>query len=229
MSKLISLAIETTCRRGGLALGEDGEMVERIMFDASHRHAVQIVGRMDELLKRHRLAAGDVGELYVSAGPGSFTGTRIGITVARTMAQAVAGLKTVSVPTAHAVALNAEGMEWRNLGVVMASKDDQVYACLFARQDGGIVQQGSPAVLGAEELLGQFPRPILLIGEALDHVDLSGEGVTIGPSEAYLPDPAAVWKLGRQAAIAGNFTEAAALLPIYPRKPEAQRLWEKNH
>lgn len=228
MKPLISLAIETTCRQGGLALGKDDVLVEEDLFDASRRHAVRIVRRMDNLLKSHGLNPGDVDELYVSAGPGSFTGTRVGITVARTMAQVSHSLKVVAVSTAQAIARNAEDLDWRHLGVVMSSKDNQVYAALFERRDDEAVLTCPGEMVDAADFLARSPRPILLIGEALDHVELSGEGVSYAPRDLFLPRPGGVWYIGRRESSAGHFTDDRQLLPIYPRKPEAQRLWENK-
>ena len=83
----VSLAIETSCRAGGVALGRGDELLGVIDFEASARHAVQLVPRLHELLEGASLRPEDVDELYVSVGPGSFTGLRIGLTVARTMGQ----------------------------------------------------------------------------------------------------------------------------------------------
>ena len=82
-----------------MALGVGERLIDRIDFDASSRHATHLVVRLRELLLRHDLSPSRVGELYVSAGPGSFTGVRVGVTVARTVAQAVSGLACVPVPS----------------------------------------------------------------------------------------------------------------------------------
>ena len=104
MKNNVSLAIETSSRGGGVALGADGLLKDAIQFDASARHATQLLCHIDELFKRAGAARRDLKELYVSTGPGSFTGLRIGITVARTLGQLIEGLQIVAVPTAEAVA-----------------------------------------------------------------------------------------------------------------------------
>ncbi|MBC8372018.1 MAG: tRNA (adenosine(37)-N6)-threonylcarbamoyltransferase complex dimerization subunit type 1 TsaB, partial [Planctomycetes bacterium] len=83
MEPPISLAIETSCRTGGVALGRGDELIGAIDFDASCRHAVQLVPRLAELLETASLRPADVDELYVSTGPGGFPGLRVGLAAAR--------------------------------------------------------------------------------------------------------------------------------------------------
>ncbi len=274
-----SVAIETSCRAGGLALARGEELVRVVRFDASYRQATQLILRLDELLRPDGLRPQDIAGLYVSVGPGSFTGLRVGVTVARTLAQAVAldgrsgpgdgpvsGLRLVAVPTLLAVAENARDLEWEHLGVVMDHKEGEIYAAVFARGTGehplrvaGVLpastvdvspaETGAGAAVGAPRraaaedadstphecgtvlpiasFLARAPRPIVLIGEALEFAEMQGEGVSHAPPELNLPTPEGVWRVGRRLAAGGRFTDPAHLLPLYARKPEAVRLWEK--
>ncbi len=225
----ISLAIETTCRLGGVALGVGDALRTAIEFDASQRHATHLVTRLQELLRSADLRPADVDELYVSVGPGSFTGTRVGVTVARTMGRALPGLRLVAVPSPAAVAENLRDIPWSHLAVVLDAKEDAVHATLFARTpDGGIVPDGEPRVIRVPELLASAPKPLLVTGEGAGYHDLTGEGVTLAPDDTRLPRPEGVWRVGRRMAAAGQFTDALHLLPTYVRPPEAVRLWEKR-
>jgi len=225
----ISVAIETSCSVGGAVLGIGDAPAEVVEFDASSRHAVHLIFRLEQLLSSRGLQPRDVDHVYVSAGPGSFTGLRLGITAARTLGQFVPGLKCVAVPTAWAVAENVRALQWRHLGVVLDAKDELVCAALFERQAGEAVLSHGPELLSVEEFLAQAPRPLLLNGEALRHQEVSADGVELAGPELHLPKPESVWRVGRRLAAAGQFTEYAKLLPIYARGPEAVRLWEKRH
>jgi len=228
MGQGVSIAIETSSRRGGVAVGFGPEMLEAVEFAADRRHAVQLIGRLDELLRRHGHGPGNVREVYVSVGPGSYTGLRVGITVGRTLAQATGQIRCVVVPTVQAVAENAEDLDCRHLGVVMDAKDGDVYAALFSRRGGRIVPAGEPSIMPARQFAEQAPKPITLIGEGLWYQDLSGKGITRGDESLYLPTAAGVWAVGRRGAEAGDFHDYHTLQPIYLRKPEAVRLWEKR-
>lgn len=228
MKPVVSMAIETSCRAGGVALGSGDALDRTIAFDSSARHATQVVSRARELLSDAGLRPADLNELYVSSGPGSFTGLRVGVTVARTLGQLLPRLRCVGVPTTAAVAENARDLDWKHLGVIMDARDRDVYAALFARRATEIAPDGAPGVVDAQEFLASAPRPLTLVGEGLAHHELRDRGVTIAEPRLYLPTPEGVWRVGRRMARDGQFTPAGELLPVYARRPEAVRLWEKR-
>ena len=226
----ISIAIETSCRVGGLAVGADDTIIASECFDATRRHATVLIARMDALLRAGGFGPGDIDEVYVSAGPGSFTGIRVGVTVARTLAQACPSVRCVCVHTPQAVAENTRDMDWQHLAVILAAKGDSIYTALFERSDDGeIVPAGQAEVMSVTQLVERAPRPLLVTGEALAHHPLTGEGITQVDESLYLPTAEGVWRVGRRLARQGKFTEYHQLLPIYSRKPEAVRLWESRN
>ena len=241
MDKPISIAIETSCRCGGVALGAGDELIECVAFEAARRHAVQLVAQLDELLGRHGLAAADLDEVYVSVGPGSFTGLRIGITVANVLAQSVAGLRCVAVPTVEAVAENAAkaGLDG-HIGVIMDAKDS-IYAAVFTNKGTDTItppqalpeertmstERGSygicPLICSVEKFLADAPRPITLLGEGLGYHPISGEGITIADERLWLPTAEGVWRVGRRMASAGRFAQPGQIRPLYLRRPAAEK------
>ena len=104
-----ALAIETSARTGSIAAVDQGLVVAEQQFEHGLQHAAQIIPIIDRLCRGqggHGWAPRDIAELYVSAGPGSFTGLRIGVTLAKTMALA-SGVKLVAVPTVRVLVDNA--------------------------------------------------------------------------------------------------------------------------
>jgi len=241
VNRPISIAIETSSRRGGAALGAGEELLAEADFDASARHGVQLVGRLAELVASASLRPSDLEEVYVSVGPGSFTGTRIGVTVARTLAHAVGGIRCVAVPGPDAVAEAARQLDWRHLGVILDARGGLIHATRFDRPGPGegragddAVRTGPGRVIAPADFLAQTPRPLMLLGEGLGYHDLRADGVTIPRPDAtdappHVPTAASVWRVGRRLAAAGRFTEPAELLPIYSRTPRAQRVWDEKH
>jgi len=228
MGQTVSIAIESSCRAGGVALGLDDRLARTRPFDASARHATQLIACLDELLVGEGLRPPDIDQIYVSAGPGSFTGLRIGITVARTLGQTLPGARLVAVPTPQAVADNAASLPWRHLAVILDAKGDHVYVAPFTRRGDQIIP-APPAVMPAKQFLDTSPRPVLLIGEGLWHHELAGDGVERADEERYYPTAEGVWRVGRRLAVAGEFVDAGQVLPVYAREPEAVRLWEERH
>jgi tRNA threonylcarbamoyladenosine biosynthesis protein TsaB len=226
--QIVSIAIETSCRYGGVALGIGQRLIREIAFDASSRHATALVVQLKELLSGQALTPGDVDELYVSCGPGSFTGVRVGVTVARTLAQVRPGLRCVAVHTPAAVAHGARGLPWQRLAVVLDAREDMVHVTRFVRQGEGVVQEGPSQVLTDARPDDICPPPATLIGEGLLYHRIEAAGLMIAPPELYMPTAGNVWAVGRAMAAAGEFTEHHRLLPVYARAPEAVRLWEQR-
>lgn len=213
----ISIAIETSCRTGGIALGLGDRIVQTVTFPAASRHATSLVQNLKDLLESHHLSAGDVNHVYVSAGPGSFTGIRVGITVARTLAQAVADLQCVAVQTTQAVAWNARLLDWDNLAVIADARGGEIHATIFTRSGEAIVPAGEPTISTAEQFLASAPTPLLLTGEGLAYHDLTARCDSLADESLHLPTPQGVWHVARKLAKQDLFTEYHTLLPIYTR------------
>jgi tRNA threonylcarbamoyladenosine biosynthesis protein TsaB len=234
MADTISIAIETSSRAGAVALGCGDKIIQTRTLGPSGKHASELLAQMDIMLKEANLVPRDIGEVYISVGPGSFTGLRVGITVARTMGQMIPGMKLVSVNTPLAIAENFLSDSWENLGVLLASKRTgvgcaSVHGTLIRRNGDGNPAVVETVVASVGDVLGKFPLPILFTGEALQYVELEQtEGITIAESDTFYPRPEGVWKVGRRFAAEGKFTPFNQLLPVYSRKPEAVRLWEEK-
>lgn len=226
--------METSCRRGSVALGIGEKPVASMDIGTSGRHAAELVARMDEMLRQAGLTHQDVDELYVSVGPGSFTGLRVGITAARVWAQLRSDLKLVAVPTPLGIAENIAGDEWTHLAVLLAAKEKTVHATLIKKSDECFELCGKSVLVQPENLLDIFPTPLILAGEAIEFCGdevaelLKNDGVLLADESKWMPTAEGVWHAGKKLAAAGEFTEFDLLVPVYARRPEAVRLWEKR-
>lgn len=139
--RMTVLAIETSSSRGGLAvLGGEGREGE-ISFPEGLVHAREIAGRLEELLRQSGLRPRDLRGIAVSAGPGSFTGLRVGITAAKTLGLAlgipVVGESSLAVLAANAIFSPPDGREGaaaasgRALVPVATGGRDFVYGAAF--------------------------------------------------------------------------------------------------
>ncbi|HNX27293.1 MAG TPA: tRNA (adenosine(37)-N6)-threonylcarbamoyltransferase complex dimerization subunit type 1 TsaB [Phycisphaerae bacterium] len=232
----ISVAIETSCRLGAVALGIGDKMISSRMLGTSGRHAAELVACLDEMLREAAIKPGDVNELYVSVGPGSFTGLRVGITVARTWSQLTEGLRLFAVPTSLAVAYNYVNDDWRQMCVMLAAKEHTVHATLLTKDNGRISIIGKPVLLDPITAIETMPRPLTVAGEALGFCGetlkklSAADGITIAAESHWLPEIFSLWHAGNElAATDGCLTDFEHLLPEYARRPEAVRLWEHKH
>lgn len=83
---MINLFIDTCTKYLILALYEDNDVIEYLQIEADNNLSVLLLPKIDELLKKANLKINDVDRIYVVNGPGSFTGIRIGVTTAKTIA-----------------------------------------------------------------------------------------------------------------------------------------------
>lgn len=229
----ISLAIETTCRAGGVAMGLGETLRDQRPLGTTGRHAAELLAQIDEMLVQAEKTPGDVGEFYVSVGPGSFTGIRVGVTVARTLAQVQPAVSLVAVPTPLAIAQQVCSAPWEHLAVFLAAKEGAAHITPITRDaSGGPILAGEAVLATPDEFFAD--REDLdrwhVAGEALGFCDLPpaclAAGVTLADQADWLPRIESVWQVGWRLARAGQFTPYAQLRPVYARRPEAVRLWD---
>ena len=107
MSRRLLLAIDTTSEFGSLALAEDGpeggKVLEEVAMHSPDGFAHVMFPEIEALLARHNLKITDIDGFAAAAGPGSFTGVRVGLTAAKGLADAT-GRKAVAVSNLQAVA-----------------------------------------------------------------------------------------------------------------------------
>lgn len=224
-----NLAIECSGRRGSVTLGLDDAIIETAAIPEQRRHTVELMPTIDALFQKHALTPRDLAEVYLSIGPGSFTGLRIGVAAARMLALTL-GVRIAAVPTLDVLVRNAPP-EFQRVAPCLALKSDRVYAGVFRRCDQGWHTEVPPALVTLEELLSTAKTPVALLGDPLPpHASFPDDaGVTVLPIELATPRSEVVWELGHAMARRGEFADAAALVPLYIRPPEAVELWDRRH
>jgi tRNA threonylcarbamoyladenosine biosynthesis protein TsaB len=183
---------------------------------------------IDRLVTRAGWTPRDIDEIYVSVGPGSFTGLRVGVTVAKTLAFAT-GAKLVAVPSAEILALNAPP-EARNVIVVLDAKRDQIFSACFSREKAGWHLEEPAHLDSLVAMLERSPRPVHLIGEGIPFhakfLPQSDASVIVTTEETWQARAAGVVEIGFAMARRGRFIDAQTLAPVYVRMPEAEEKWE---
>lgn len=97
------LAIDTTGEFGSLALADGGRIIEEVALDSPDGYAHIVFVEIERLLARHELKITGIEGFAAAAGPGSFTGVRVGLTAAKGLAEAT-GRKVVAVSNLQALA-----------------------------------------------------------------------------------------------------------------------------
>jgi tRNA threonylcarbamoyladenosine biosynthesis protein TsaB len=180
---------------------------------------------IDRLTRGRGWSPTQIDHVYVSAGPGSFTGLRIGITLAKTLALAT-GCKIVAVPSALVLLANADDHA-REVLIVLDAKRGQIFTARFARVDAtsswAEVEAAHLDTLAA--MLSRAARPVHLIGEGIPyHLSAIPDSpdVIVTDESLWRARAQAVAAIGSELARDGQFTDPLKLTPIYVRLPEAE-------
>ena len=181
-----NLAIETSGRAGSLCLGRGDELLdeEAIPPQAGGGASSDLMTHLDALCRRHGVTPAQIGEVYLSVGPGSFTGLRIGVTVTKMLAQTL-GVKVVAVPTLNVLAQNAP-TDVRHVAACLNMKKETVYCGVFEWCCQRWLPRDQPQLRTMRQLLGAAPRPIAILGDPLPAEEPPAEPA---PGWAKAPPP----------------------------------------
>ncbi len=226
------LAIETSGRRGGVALlAGDGEgaprLVEETYLAEGLRHARDLVPTLRAVCERAGVAPRTVDALAVSIGPGSFTGIRIGVTLAKFVAHD-AGAAVVPVPSLRAMAENAPP-DRSPVACIRDAKRRGLYASVFARRGEDLEETFGPALIPPDDLAARLPPGTLVLGRGVPKAREALADFDLAPEALWDVRPSAVARLGHAAWQAGATADPLRLEPVYLRRPEAEEVWERRH
>lgn len=163
------LGIETATVGCSTAVVMNGRVLAESMSDRPRAHAERLLAQVDEVITKAGLKIPDVEGLAVSIGPGSFTGLRIGLSVAKGLAWST-GKRLAGVSTLKALARKArdtgEPGEGSLLLTVIDSRKGEVYCRLDRMIHGGLVAEWDERSVSIERLLSELPSdPIVATGE----------------------------------------------------------------
>lgn len=223
------IAIETSSRKGSVALGLGAMLLAERDFATQADHARELLPTVDALCREQGWTPASLNECHISIGPGSFTGLRVAVTLARTWAFALS-VRVVAVPTLAVIAANAASLEMppRRLAVILDAKRKQVFGSVFEWDGGAYRPLMEPALVEPFSLLTGVHKPDAVIGEGIAyHRDAVEQSCVPAVSEElWFPRASCVRRLGFALSATGAFTEPRRLVPLYIRRPEAEEVWE---
>lgn len=148
--KPLILAIETSGRLGSVAIAAGRQLLAETTFSAPMMHSAEIFAAIQSLLALLNRKPKEIEHIYISVGPGSFTGLRIAVTIAKTMHLANA-TKTVAVDTMDVIAANAISLTTQNIAqgsihdsrftsyeriaTILDAKRGQFFVAVYKRQE----------------------------------------------------------------------------------------------
>lgn len=222
------LALESSAAAASVCLCEDDFLIAQSYENSGLTHSVTLLPMAEELLDRVGMALADVDVIAVAAGPGSFTGLRIGVSAAKGLAWAL-DKPCARVSTLEAMAWNASALRGR-ICPVMDARRAQVYNALF-HSDGQTVSRLAPdRAIALDDLAKELEKTEeeqILVGDGsqLCYNDLIRRGlpVRILPPNLQYQQAWGVARAGWELAKAGKLVSAGDLTPDYHRRSQAER------
>lgn len=225
---MLILAFETSAKAGSVALMQDGKLLAESYQNTGLTHSQTLLSMAESMINSCGLAPQEVQAVAVAAGPGSFTGVRIGVAAAKGFAWGLE-LPCCGVSTLEAMA-EILGIYEGTVVCTMDARRSQVYNALF-RAEGGKLQRITPdRAISLEELgaeLSQISGPLYLVGDGSELTFRTlGPAVSnmILPPEHKLHQRAAgVAAVAERMLLSGEICDAQSLQPNYLRLSQAER------
>lgn len=221
---MLTIAIDSSQEICTLALGRDSAIVAEYHFAHKMNLLRRMLPNIEILLTDAGLSTSDIDGVIVSLGPGSFTGLRIGGTIAKSLAY-VLGKPIVGIGTLDAIAYGAAPAEGALICPMMFARADEVYYSLFDSNAGTRLHDYAVSSIDVvlEELIATG-KPVRFVGTGArrnwERISAYlGDLASLAPSWYDFARGAALIDLGAKRLMAGEDDNAMTLNPIYVRKP----------
>jgi tRNA threonylcarbamoyladenosine biosynthesis protein TsaB len=223
---MLILAVDTTTPGGSVALLEDESLLGEANVESPATHSARLFRSIDFLLGALAKDIKDVEAFAVAAGPGSFTGIRIGVGAVKSLAFA-SGKPVAPVSTLLALAskLATEGAPL--VCPLLDAKKEEIYAGLFEAGEGGLIEIIPQGAYDPEAFFARLP--------ARGVIAFAGSGLALYKAKlmphvgdrARFPErspfiAAEIGRIGAGLIRAGKGIDAAALEPLYFRRSQAE-------
>lgn len=222
------VGIETSGMRGGIALLENETVRREAFLTRGMVHGKLLVPALAKACKEIKWRTKDIDLVAVNIGPGSYTGLRVGLAVAKTMAY-VLKKALIGVPSLDAMAAQFTEQPPKNISYlcpVIDAKWHQVYTALYKNTNDSFKRVSDYLALQPEGLVKILPiNNILVFGDGLKtyhDVFKPLPNVKVAPLNTWLPKARHIALLGYRAFKAGQRHKPERLIPLYLRPTEAE-------
>lgn len=223
------LALDSSALVASVAVVEDDNLLGEYTVNYKKTHSQTLLPMLDEVAKMIELDLSEIDVIAVSAGPGSFTGLRIGSATAKGMALAL-DKPIVSVPTVDAMAYNLWGAQ-DVICPLMDARRQQTYTGLYRFRENALLTLENQCAVGIDEIvdkINHLGEPVIFLGDGVpvfseyikEHIAVP---YTFAPAMSNRQRAASVAVLGGLLYQQGKAEPAAAHKPDYLRLSQAER------
>lgn len=227
---MILLAIETATVQVGCALAVDGEVVATHEVARGRRHAENLVPAIGFLCKQAGIDLAELSGIAVDIGPGLFTGMRVGIATAKTMARAL------SVPVVPVCSLDVLAYPLRlgdrMIASVVDARRGELYHALYRPIGEGCQRIGEPAVSSPDDVIADLleaEADLILVGDgalvARERFLADVPRAQMADEAPRHPSAAVLARVATPLMLTGATCDADAVEPMYLRRPDAEINW----
>lgn len=223
------LIIETSGQPGVVALAAGEQLLGERRLNEARRHARDLAPMLSALLAEQGWQARDLEGIFVSRGPGSYTGLRVGVMSAKTLAYAT-GARLLALDTFAAIARQAPG-EAIQVDVAADAQQDKLYVQRFRRQSPDVAWEAAAALAIAPfaDWLATLTPGVAVMGPGLGgHEKRLPKTVIVAPREDWQPRAASLLALGMERWRRGDRDDPFAIEPLYLRPSSAEEKWSQR-
>lgn len=228
------LGMDSSGLVASVAVVENDILVAEYTVNHKKTHSQTLLPMLDEIAKMTELDLESIDAIAVAAGPGSFTGLRIGAATVKALGLALE-MPVVSVPTCHGLAYNLWGTN-KLVCPIMDARRNQVYTGVYQFIDGNlevVKDQDAMAIDELVEYLNQIGRQVIFVGDGIPvYSDFIKENISCGyefaPAGFNRQRASSIATYGLKLFLEGKWETADDMKPIYLRKSQAEREREEQ-
>lgn len=229
---MLVLSFDTATPHLSVGLSSEQTILNEISLWAPRAHMARLLPLIDLILKLSQKQIEDLGAVFVGVGPGSFTGLRIGISVARTLGQLLE-IPIVGIPTLDAIAYR-----FLEAGVkicpVVDAKRGEVYTSFYSTEEGRLIRLADFSAVKPQQLIDKIKYEIgkvVLVGDGLIPYgqvfkEELGDLAKFAPVRFWYPSSIDLAALGWSKWYKREYKEFSEITPIYVRLSQAEEVWQ---
>ncbi len=219
------LGLDTSHYVNTIGITENHRVLADLTCEARWDSLVKIIANVDAALKCAGMKLADMDGFGVGLGPGSWTGIRVGVTVAKMLAYAT-GKPVCGVPTLEAMAAEAVATHLLICPIISAGTKEAVYSAPYRVEDGTVRRVGEYYVGGLAGLAARLKEPAVVVAEAADFYSEGLVNAGLAAADAKImktrPRGTTIARLAAARLEHGEKDDALALTPLYLKESTAQ-------
>lgn len=227
------LAVDTSATAASAAICDENHIIGEFFINTKLTHSRTLMPMIDSLLKSTETSINELDAVAVNAGPGSFTGVRIGVAAVKGLAFAD-NIPCVSVSTLESMAYNLLSSDCI-VCCVMDARCSQVYNAIFRINDGNVERLCDDRALSIAQLteaLKNYSEQIVLVGDGAELCYNSMkellENVSLAPLAQRIQRASSTAVIAARKYRNNEILTSDELMPVYLRLPQAQRELKKK-